>query len=98
MSTPELDLIAAVEAAAEATHTEDHGEPWEDAGMPTSEMYRYMARAAIEAALPHLLAQITEGVAVAVGGHMHVAEHYACEVCETVIQCAAIARNCWRKP
>lgn len=37
--------------------------------------------------------EVGEGIAAAILGHLHVDEHYACDVCETVIQCATIARN-----
>lgn len=59
MSTPKLDLTAAVKDAAKAlknlTSDGSHWGAWEEE-----------AQAAIEAALPHLLKQIREGAAQAI--------------------------------
>lgn len=111
--TPELDITAAVEAAARVTHREDHNTLWTDETQTLKQVYRYMARAATDAALPHLLAQIGEGIAMSIeadakhatGVFLKVAPptddwHYGyIEGCERGKERAAIiARNCWRKP
>ena len=57
MSTPKFDLMAAIEDAAKATHSEHHSTLWAHEAPTVKQTYRYMARAAIEAALPHLLAE-----------------------------------------
>ena len=78
MSTPKFDLTAAVAIAARTHYIVDHidvdcfdaGLAWDDMGgsEPSDEraLLEIAMRGAIVAALPHLLAQISEGIAVAI--------------------------------
>lgn len=64
MTTPELDLKSAVESAAEKMFSLEHGEQWGGPNVESNLLhYRNLASTAIEAALPHLMTQISDGIA-----------------------------------
>ena len=66
MRTSEFDLTTAVEATAKAMFERAGGERWPVGALSSGDHWRTQARAAIEAALPHLSAQISEEIAVAI--------------------------------